>query len=244
MELDDRTDAVDEMKRLAESGDPYAQYCIGKLYRDGNPLIPNSEFAKFALSDAARQGLVAAQYALGKLYLSDDIEVHNAELGMQWLEQAAKNGHTFAAYLLGKEYLKGENTEKNAGKALDWFTQSAKQGNQYAQYILGKMYLEGIGVEKDKSQGLYWLSTSAKQGHPYASALMERRNSVTPLSVFCAVNRIFHHMSRIFRDNSLPRSQPGGIQIDRKRWAEIQDKRIALGHKEDDHPDYGPMISL
>ena len=73
---------------------------------------------------------------------------------------------------------------------------------------------------------------------------MEQKNSTTPLSVFCAVNRIFHHMSRIFRDNSLPRSQPGGIQIDRKRWAEMQDKRIAMGHKEDDHPDYGPTMSL
>ena len=242
LELDDRTDAVDDMKRLAESGDPYAQYCIGKLYRDGDPLIPNSEFARFALRDAAQQGLVAAQYALGKLYLSNDIEVYDAELGIQWLEQAAKNGHDFAAYLLGKEYLKGENTEENVGKALDCFTRSAKRGNPYAQYMLGKMYLEGIGVEKDRSQGLYWLSESAKQGHPYASVAMERSNSTTPLSVFCAVNRILHHMSRIFRDNSLPRSQPGGIQIDRKRWAEIQDKRIALGHKEDDHPDYGPTM--
>ena len=71
---------------------------------------------------------------------------------------------------------------------------------------------------------------------------MERNNSITPLSVFCAVNQIFHHMSRIFRDNSLPRSQPGGIQIDRKRWAEMQDKRIAMGHKENDHPDYGPTM--
>ena len=242
LELDDRTDAVDDMKRLAESGDPYAQYCIGKLYRDGDPLIPNSEFAKFALRDAAQQGLAAAQYALGKLYLSDDIEVHDPELGMQWLEQAAKNGHSFAAYLLGKEYLKGENTEKNTDKALDWYSRSAQQGNPYAQYMLGKMYLEGIGVEKDKSQGLYWLSESAKQGHPYASVAMERSNSTTPLSVFCAVNRILHHMSLIFRDNSLTRSQSGGIQIDRKRWAEMQDKRIALGHKEDDHPDYGPTM--
>ena len=231
MELDDRTDAVDDMKRLAESSDPFAQYCIGKLYRDGDPLIPNSEFARFALNDAAQQGLAAAQYALGKLYLSDDIEVHNPELGMQWLEQAAKNGHSFAAYRLGKEYLKGENTEKNADKALDWFTRSAKQENPYAQYMLGKMYLEGIGVTQDRSQGLYWLSESANQGHTYASAAMERKDSVTPLSVFCAVNRIFHHMSRIFRDNSLPQSRPGGIQLDKKRIAELMEKREAMGLK-------------
>ena len=228
---EDRKDAVDDMMRLADSGDPYAQYCIGKLYRDGSLLVPNAEFAELALNDAAQQGLVAAQYALGKLYLSNDIEVHNAELGMHWLEQAANSGHAFAAYRLGKEYLKGENVEKDAGKAVDWFTRSAKQGNPYAQYMLGKMYLEGIGVEKDKSQGLYWLNESAKQGHPYASAVMERKNSITPMSVFCAVNRIFHHMSRIFRGRSIPQSRPGGIQLDKKRIEELMRKREALGLK-------------
>ena len=132
--------------------------------------------------------------------------------------------------------------ERDLEKSYHWYLESAISGNPRSQYQVAMMLSEGIGVEKDKSQGLYWLSESAKQGHPYASALMERNNSVTSLSVFCAVNRILHHMSRIFRDNSLPRSQPGGIQIDRKRWAEMQDKRIAMGHKEDDHPDYGPSM--
>ena len=32
-----------------------------------------------------------------------------------------------------------------------------------------------------------------------------------------AVTRLLYHMSRVFQDNSLPESRPGGIQIDRKR---------------------------
>lgn len=36
-----------------------------------------------------------------------------------------------------------------------------------------------------------------------------------------AVTRLLHHMSRIFRDNSAPKSRPGGIQIDRKRLKKL-----------------------
>ena len=55
-----------------------------------------------------------------------------------------------------------------------------------------------------------------------------------------AVTRLLHHMSRIFRDNSVPKSRPGGIQIDRKRLKKLQEKRIALGHKPDDHEEQWP----
>ena len=37
-----------------------------------------------------------------------------------------------------------------------------------------------------------------------------------------AVTRLLHHMSRVFRDNSVPKSRPGGIQIDRKRLKKLQ----------------------
>lgn len=41
-------------------------------------------------------------------------------------------------------------------------------------------------------------------------------------------------MGNIFRDNA-PIPAATGIQIDRKRLQELQRKRIALGHKPDDH---------
>ena len=59
-----------------------------------------------------------------------------------------------------------------------------------------------------------------------------------------AVTRLLHHMSRIFRDNSVPKSHPGGIQIDRKRLKKLQEKRIALGHKPDDHEQQWPDMTM
>lgn len=47
--------------------------------------------------------------------------------------------------------------------------------------------------------------------------------------------RMLHHMSRIFEDNSKVDQIHRGLQIDRKRRQELQRKRLAMGHKPDDH---------
>lgn len=49
------------------------------------------------------------------------------------------------------------------------------------------------------------------------------------------VVRMLHHMSGIFEDNSKLDQIHRGLQIDRKRRQELQRKRLAMGHKPDDH---------
>ena len=88
--MEERSDAVSEMNKLAESGDMHAQYLMGKLWRDGPLLIPDNRKAKHWLAQAAKQGLPEAQYALGKLLLSDDWEVRDPVEGIRWLKQAAE----------------------------------------------------------------------------------------------------------------------------------------------------------
>ena len=47
--------------------------------------------------------------------------------------------------------------------------------------------------------------------------------------------RLFHQMGQIFRDNVAPPSNPMGIRIDSKRRKKLMQKRLAMGHKQDDH---------
>ena len=57
--------------------------------------------------------------------------------------------------------------------------------------------------------------------------------------------RLFHQMGKIFRDNAAPSSNPMGIRIDSKRRKKLMQKRLAMGHKQDDHEqeqDYGQVI--
>ena len=227
----DRDEAAAQLMGMAENGDPDAQYLIGKLYRDGPVLIPDSVEAQYWFDQAARQGVVAAQYELGMLLLTNDSEVRDLKSGIQWLEYAVRHGSDCAAYQLGKEYFKGEVEERSAVKAAEYLTQSAESGNQYAQYALGKLYLD----RQNHEQAYYWFSQSAAQGNEYAQFFLDRWNSLKPPSVMLSVTRLLHHMGHIFQDQVPPLSIPGGIQIDRKRLAQLREKKVAMGHKTDDH---------
>jgi len=234
----------DESLTMEERGDMYAQYLMGKLWRDGPLLIPDSVEARYWFERAAEQGHLVAQYSLAKLYLSDDLEVRDTRTGMNWLYTAAVNGSHYAMYRLAKECLKGEHIQKDTARAVKWFTRSAERGNPYAQYMLGKLYLAGKEDPRDEEKAAYWLTQSTEQGNQYAQYLLNHLAENRPPSAMLAVTRLLHHMSRVFRDNSVPKSRPGGVQIDRKRLKKLQEKRIALGHKPDDHEEQWPDLTM
>ena len=234
--LVERDEAAEQLERLADAGDAYAQYIIGTAYRDGGLLIPDTVKAQKLLERAAEQDLDAAQYALGKLYLSDDADVHDPAKGIYWLKRSADNGNDYAAYRLGKEYLSGKNVSKDAAAAVGYLWQAANDGNAYAQYLLGKLYLMGEGVLKDTDAAYEWFAAARDNGHGYAEFFMERmeHDEQTPPSVLLSATRLLYHMGNIFRDNA-PAPAATGVQIDRKRLAQLRQKRVALGHKPDDH---------
>ena len=236
----DRDEAAAQLISKAESGDPNAQYLVGKLYQDGPVLIPDSVEARYWFDQSARQGYTPAQYALGKLYLSDDTEVCDTVLGVQWLEYAAHHGSDCAVYRLGKEYLKGEIVARDSAKALEYLTQSAGAGNQYAQYALGKLYLDS----QDREQAHYWFTRSAAQGNEYAQFFLDRWDDLKPPSVMLSVTRLLHQMGRIFQEQAPVPTVPGGIQIDRKRLVQLREKKIAMGHKADDHEEQVPSQTM
>lgn len=233
--LADRDEAAEELERFAERGDVRAQYLMGKLYRDGPLLIPNCQKAKYWLNQAAKQGLLEAQYALGKLLLSDDWEVQDPDEGIRWLKKAAQNGSHHAAYRLGKLYLRGEVVPEDVPRAVEYLTTSAEAGNQYAQYVLGKIYLAGQEVPQDRGTAWTWFCESASQGNKYAQFFLDHFNAAHRPNVFLSATRLLHHLGQLFQQNSIPPTAPVGHQVDRKLRRKIQEKKIALGHKPDDH---------
>ena len=121
--------------------------------------------------------------------------------------------------------------ENRLCQQLQYLTQSAGAGNQYAQYALGKLYLD----RQDQKQAHYWFTQSAAQGNKYAQFFLDRWDNLKPPTVMLSVTRLLHHMSRIFQEQMPALSVPGGVQIDRKRLAQLREKKIAMGHKADDH---------
>ena len=55
--------------------------------------------------------------------------------------------------------------------------------------------------------------------------------------------RLFHQMVQIFHENAAPPSNPMGIRVDSKRRKKLMQKRLAMGHKQDDHEqNYGQTL--
>ena len=233
--LAERDEAIAKMKVLARQDDLHAQYYLGRLYRNGGIVLPDSKLAEYYLKLAAEQGMPEAQYALGKLRLSNDDEVHDAAQGIRWLEASAEGGSSDAAYLLGKLYL-----PKDREKAIRFFEQAAQKDNPCAQYVLGKIFL----AEHNTERGMAYMEQAAENGSECAWLFLNRQNSLAEPQLMLAATRLLYHMGRIFRESSLP--QAGTVQhIDRKRRQKLQAKRIAHGHKPDDHEEYqGPSMSM
>ena len=158
------------------------------------------------------------------------------EATIRKLEASAEAGDAWAMYRLGKLCMDGKHVEKNEKTAVAWFQQAAEHGNPYAQYVLGKLYLRGREVPQDKEEALHWLRLSAVQGNVYAQYLIDRIEEQHDPSILLATTKLLHHASRIFREQ-VPPSNPQGIRIESRRRKQLLQKRLALGHKIDDHED-------
>ena len=173
---------------------------------------------------------------MGKLLLEQG-EFSQARI---WLQKAATQNNQYAQYRLGKLLLIGaDDIPKDVDAAIRHLKESAVQGNQFAQYTLGKLYLLGQEVKADHEEALRYLSQAAAQGNTYAQYFIDHQNDFNGVSVGTTVLRMLHQMSRIFRENGAQPAIYAGMQIDKKRRRRLQEKRMAMGHKADDHEDSG-----
>lgn len=227
----EKAEQVQVLEQLWQRGFSLAAYQLGKCWRDGRGVLPDDEQAELWFRRAADAGYDFAQYALGKLLQGQN----RTNEAVSWYGKAAAQGNSCAAYRLGKLYLEGKDVPKDVLKAVSYLTESAQQGNQYAQYALGKLYLTGQGIKQDREQAWAYFYESAEQGNEYADFFLEHFDQARRPNVFLSATRLLHHLSQIFRDNSVPPAAPVGQQVDRKLRRKIREKKIAMGHKPDDH---------
>ena len=85
-----------------------------------------------------------------------------------------------------------------------------------------------------QAQAMMWFSCSVAQCNQYVQFSIEHQNTLRLVPVMLTVTRLPYHTSRFFKAHSLPRSSTD-LHIDRKRHRMLREKRMALGHKADDH---------
>ena len=229
----EKAEQVQVLEQLWGAGFTVAAHLLGKCWRDGMGVLPDDEQAELWFRRAAEAGHDFSQYALGKLLQSQK----QVEKTVSWYEKAAAQGNNYAAYRLGKLYLEGKAVPKDVPGAVDHLTASAEQGNQFAQYALGKLYLDGREVLQDPDQAWDWFSAAAEQGNEYAQFFLAHFNDTHSPNVLLSATKLFHHLGRIFQNNSVPPAAPVGHSVDWKLRQKIRQKKIAMGHKPDDHED-------
>ena len=234
----EKREAVKTLEQLWDKGFASAAYHLGKAYRDGLGVLPDDEKAEEWFRRSAAIGDAQSQYMLGKLLQGQGRMSEAAS----WYERAGESGNQYAQYRLGKMCLLGNGVSKDIERAVQLLGDSASQGNQYAQYVLGKLYLKGKEIGQNQDAAEYWLTQSAAQGNGYAQFLLDHRQR-DPSVLLCSL-RLLHHVSNIFWE-TLPPPNPAGGHVESKLMRRIREKKIAMGHKADDHEEYqGPSMSM
>ena len=187
------------------------------------------EEAVHALGRLWDEGLTVAAHQLGKCYRDGLGVIPDEEQAEVWFQLSAEAGNDYSQYALGKLL----QEQGRIAEAVEWCKQaSAEAGNQYTQYTLGKLYL----MSQDRGQALYWFTQSAEQGNEYAQFFLNRWDTMGPPSVMLSVTRLLHRMAQTFREAPLPHdATTRHLRTDHKLRSAQQEKRIAMGHKEDDH---------
>ena len=142
----------------------------------------------------------------------------------------------FLYYVKAKLILREENLEKEDIKRSVKFLEIASDnGNQFAQYMMGKLYLLGKYVTEDKEMAKKYFNLSAERGNEYAKFYLENMDKYHNPSICLVASRVLHHMSKIFEDNIPFKSSGTGLKIDSKIMRKLKEKKVAQGHKRDDH---------
>jgi len=155
-----------KLVKLAESGNPAAQWRVGEQYYEGEKVRRNyGEAAKWWVK-AADQGYISAQLKLSECYLSGKGVPLDRKKGVKMLQLILEKSEmdyykAVAMYRLAYCCFNGFGIPKNIDEGAKWLRKSAETGFSTAQHDLGNAYLYGLyKIPKDEKQGKLWLKRS------------------------------------------------------------------------------------
>lgn len=125
--------AIAELRPLVELGDERAAFLLGKMYLDGNGVVPNATEAMRLYRIAAARGHTDAMISIAGIY-QGGINFHqNSKLANLWFERAAKLGSQYGAFLYAVSLFEGDRAgttdfKPNAEEAYRWFRIAATTG--------------------------------------------------------------------------------------------------------------------
>ena len=149
--------AMDFLPKEAESGDMFAQFCLGDaLYKQGKRDEAFQWFKK-----SAEQGQPEAMQSLAWCYLFGIGGNENVEAGMNWQYKAAESNIPSILYMTGALC---EEFAEDSIKAFDYYKKAADLGDVEASLRVGGKYRDGHNVKQDYGKALYYYTRAAEKG--------------------------------------------------------------------------------
>ena len=216
----------------ADSGDTMSCYKIGKIYYKGEIVYKNLKMAEKYFLKAAEKENQYVLYSLGKLYLEK--EKYNIDKAAEYFEKALQYEEIkpYAEYSLAKIML--DNTPYHDSEKAVSLLESSAVENDWSSFLLGRLYLYGNDdISRDKEKASEWLNISAEQGNEYAQNLLDNIHNFENAVIANTIFGLFVNLSRCIADDYNRKFKSNRMSVDRKLRRIIQQKKQALGLKEE-----------
>lgn len=225
----DMPKAITYFQQSAAHGNVYAKRIIALEYISGEFLEQDVDKGIFVLTECADSGDTLSCYKLGKLYLDGKITTQNLDKAEKYLIAADENEYAF--YALGKLYLTEEKRDVQC--AVSYFEKCSNM-NTWASYWLGKIYLFGCEeVPQNREKALQFLTFSAERGNGYAQNILDNMEQYQSEMLTNTIFSLFVNLSRCLSEDYNQKFQSGRISVDKKLRRMMQEKKQALGMKEE-----------
>lgn len=127
-QADSSAKRLTDVLKLAEEGDPAAEYELAMMYMDGSVGPRKETEARKWLERSAAQGNTSAQFELGLALRDGRGGIQDYLAATKWISLAAEAGDGKAQFALGVMYQLGTGIPVNDVKAYTWLNVAAAQG--------------------------------------------------------------------------------------------------------------------
>ena len=161
-DVGDYETAMAECLPAAETGDPIAQFCIGRMYANGFGVAMDDALALQWYGRAADQGHAESLYNLGVMHSNGWGVPMDDAAAARFFENAAELGLPLAQMSLANLHRQGRGVEQDVAKAVKWYTIAAELGNMNADFKLDELAPELSEAERQLAEksAREWLDTN------------------------------------------------------------------------------------
>lgn len=221
--------AIHLLRESAYKGNKYAMYSLACQYLFSDKFKDKIKEALELLEDSADKHFAPAEKMLVFIILKGELLPKDEKRAYNLLLHSVSLGDDKAEYALAKLLLKSDVIPKDTERAVKLLLSAIEKNNEWAKVLLGKMLLFGIDIPKNEAKGIEFLESAAEQGNEYVTKILQNREDYLKYLAAMSAMRLFGYMGNLFGKKFNIDKSKTGFRIDKKQYAQIQEKKMAQG---------------